>query len=241
MAHQYAQLRTALLAETRKKVAAAVNQDMLVIQAITTLSQLEQSIHRLVKKAREWYALENPEYEHAEKDHDRFVLEASKQKAGKDSMGASLEAADSAAVQQQLVMIKQMTEQRDAVLAYLEKKMDQHYHNITVLAGGKIAAQLLSIAGSLERLATMPSSTLQLLGAETALFRHLRNRQRHRAPKFGVLFNHPLVQKLPASERGKAARALADKLSMCAKLDLFKGEKKAREYKKALEKRFTTW
>ena len=82
-------------------------------------------------------------------------------------------------------------------------------------------------------MALLPASTEQLLGAEKALFRHLKTGSR--SPKFGVIFSHPIIQKASRKQKGKAARILADKLSLCARLDYFKGEFKAKEYRKEIE------
>ena len=232
--------RKALLAETRRKVATAVGEDTLIIQAVTTLDQLERAANGLVKKGREWYAAYDPETEKATKDHDAFLAASTEDKRSKETMGGSLTAEDKATMDGYLATLRTLTAERDALAAYVEAKMQAHCPNLSLLAGSRIAAQLLSHAGSLQRLATVPSSTLQLYGAETALFRHLKDRS-HKAPKYGILFNHPLVQKTGPRERGKAARGLADKLSLCARLDLFKGELKAQEYKQLLAKKFTDW
>jgi nucleolar protein 56 len=137
--------------------------------------------------------------------------------------------------------LEQLYGEKEHLVTYIEKKMATTLPNVAALAGSRIGAQLLSHAGSIERLSGMPSSTLQLLGAETALFRHLKNRKKHRPPKYGLLFNHPLVQKVPKEQQGKAARALADKLSICAKVDRFEGEPVAAAFKKLLAEKFTAW
>jgi len=235
----FAELRQQLIAETKAKVASSVNDDHYLIQASTGLDQLEQAIHRLVKKAREWYGLLNPEGEHALADHACFVEQADINAQG--AMGATFADEDKRALRSLLDTIKALYAEQKRLSDYLEKKMQAHCPNITALAGPRIGAQLLAHAGSLERLATVPSSTLQLYGAETALFRHLRDKRRHRSPKYGILFNHPLIQHVTQPEKGKAARALADKLSLCARLDHFKGENKAAAYKAQLVQKFGEW
>ena len=81
----------------------------------------------------------------------------------------------------------------------------------------------------------LPASTIQLLGAEKALFRHIKTNAK--SPKHGIIINHQFVQKAQRKNKGKAARILADKLSLCARLDYFKGEFKGEEYKKELERK----
>ncbi len=119
---------------------------------------------------------------------------------------------------------------------YLQKVMQKYCPNLLELAGITTGAKLIELAKSLKRLAMLPASTIQLLGAEKALFRHIKTGSR--SPKYGVIFQHPLIQKGKRNERGKIARSLADKLSLCCRLDYFKGEFKAKEYKEKLEKKF---
>ena len=111
--------------------------------------------------------------------------------------------------------------------------MTKYCPNLLELAGATIAARLIELGKGLKHLALLPASTVQLLGAEKALFRHLKTGSR--SPKYGVIINHPLIQKAPRDKRGKAARMLADKLSLCARLDFFKGEFKALDYRIELE------
>ena len=95
--------------------------------------------------------------------------------------------------------------------------------NLTHVAGAMIGAQLLSLGKSLKRLAMMPAGTIQLLGAETALFRHLRNRNA-RSPKHGIIFNHEILQRAPFNKRGKVAVTLADQIIIAVRVDYFKGD-----------------
>jgi nucleolar protein 56 len=99
----------------------------------------------------------------------------------------------------------------------LETAMEEVAPNITVLAGPLVGARLLSLAGSLDRLARMPSSTIQLLGAEKALFLHIK--EGAPAPKHGVIFQHPSVHSSPPWLRGRVARALAGKIAIAARGD----------------------
>lgn len=233
--------RKRLLAQTKSKVAASVTDEQLIIQAVTSLQQLEQATNRLVKKAREWYGLLDPEFERSVQEHVDFLDQALSGRATATAMGGTLSEADAEAILTFLRQAKLLYEEKERLGAYVEAKMRGCCPNMTILAGSRIGAELLSHAGSLQRLATMPSGTLQLLGAEMALFRHLKDKRRHRSPKYGLIFKHPLVQKVSAKERGKAARSLADKLSICARIDLFKGETQAEAYKEALAKRFGEW
>lgn len=94
--------------------------------------------------------------------------------------------------------------------------------NLSALAGPMLAARLIAAAGSLEDLARMPSSTLQVLGAEGALFAHLRGEAS--SPKHGLIFTHPAVRSSPGDVRGTVARVLAGKLTIAARVDHYRGE-----------------
>jgi len=99
--------------------------------------------------------------------------------------------------------------------------------NLTEIAGAVIAARLLEKAGSLERLAFLPASKIQILGAEKSLYKALARMRRGRpakTPKHGIIFIHPFIRTLPKRKRGKMARFMAAKLAIGAKLDYFKGE-----------------
>ena len=112
--------------------------------------------------------------------------------------------------------------------------------NMTEIAGAVIAARLLEKAGSLKRLAEMPSSAIQLLGAEKSLYKALSRVKRGkpaRFPKHGVIFQHPFVRTLPKSKRGKMARFMAAKLAIAARLDYFSGELNE-ELAEAVRKRY---
>lgn len=218
-------LRSRNIALTKKQLAASVTPDLLIINAINTVEELDKVANALAKRLREWYALHDPELEHAYQDHQAFV-DAVLTKTGSrsdDTMGGQLTAQDVEAMLAEAGTLSAIYSQRATLLAYLETTMQQHAPNIKHLAGASIGAKLMSMAGSLQRLSRLPSSTIQLLGAETALFRHLRNK-RARPPKHGIIFNHVLLQRAPRDMRGKVARALADKLSIAAKIDFFKGE-----------------
>ena len=107
--------------------------------------------------------------------------------------------------------------------------------NVTALVGPLLGARLLSLAGSLEELAKLPASTIQVLGAEKALFRALRTGGK--PPKHGVIFQFPEIRRSPRWQRGKIARALATKLAIAARVDYFTGRYIGDELKKKLMER----
>ena len=218
-------LRDANLRLTKQQMRESVKPDALIINTINAIEELDKVCNTLTKRLREWYAIYDPELEHAYKDHRVFVEAILTRTAGRseDTMGGELAEPDIAIILQEAAAVSGLYAQRDVLLGYLEIIMQRHTPNIMKVGGPTIAAKLLALAGSMDRLSRMPSSTIQLLGAETALFRHLRNK-RSKPPKHGIIFNHVLLQRAPRPMRGKVARALADKLSIAAKIDFFKGE-----------------
>ncbi len=99
--------------------------------------------------------------------------------------------------------------------------LEENYPNFTFISSYKIASKLISLAGSFENIVFMPSSRLQILGAEKALFRHLKNKK-FDPPKYGVLHEHPFMSKVKSKYHGKLARLLADKILIAAKIDYFR-------------------
>jgi len=222
---------------TRQAVRDSVTPDILIINAINTIDELDRVANTLAKRLREWYAHYDPETEKANPDHELFaqaILAA--EPRTENTMGAPLHDRDVAAMREEAAVLGSLYSQRAAHLAYLEERMTELTPNIKKVAGAIIGAKLLALAGSLARLSRLPSSTVQLLGAETALFRHLRNRNA-RPPKHGVIFNHTTLQRAPKDMRGKVARVLADKISIASKIDYFKGEYMGDELVRQIEEK----
>ena len=118
---------------------------------------------------------------------------------------------------------------------YIEELMSAEAPNISATAGPILGAKLISMAGGLEKLARLPASTIQVLGAEKALFRFFRTGRG--APKHGILFQSPLVHGSPKHLRGKIARALAATIAIAAKIDYFTRVDRGAELREKLEKR----
>jgi nucleolar protein 56 len=117
--------------------------------------------------------------------------------------------------------------------AYIETAAKRFAPNTSAIAGPALALRMLVLAGGLDKLAKMPSSTVQLLGAEKSLFRHLKGQGR--SPKHGILFSHELVQKAPHDMRGKVARLIAAKLALAARVDYFSKEDRSAKMRAELE------
>lgn len=239
----FAVRREKLLALTRKQIADSLKKDIIIIQALSSADDLTTQINGLSKRLREWHGYFLPELDHAINDNEHFVNFVAEKTYAEliseygQGMDAKVEDADYAQIQSLAKLIQTLFVEKDSLIIYIGKIMDVYMKNVKTLAGVTIAARLLAGAGSLRRMALLPASTIQMLGAEKALFRHLKTGSR--SPKHGHIFNHPIVQ--GASKQrltGKAARMLADKLAICAKLDYFKGEFLAEDYKTNLERQW---
>ena len=112
--------------------------------------------------------------------------------------------------------------ERAELRSFVESQAPAVAPNLAAMAGPVLAARLLSLAGGLESLAKKPAGTVQVLGAEDALFAHLRGRGP--SPKHGVIFTHEYVRGTHPENRGSAARALAGKLAIAARIDHYSGE-----------------
>lgn len=115
-----------------------------------------------------------------------------------------------------------LADEADTLESHVERQAPVVAPNLSALAGPLLAARLLSLAGGLEALAKKPSGTVQVLGAEEALFAHLRGHAS--SPKHGIIFTHEAVRGTRLEDRGSAARALAGKLSIAARIDHYSGE-----------------
>ncbi len=231
---------------TKKKLKNAVGKDWLIMHASEAIEDLNRASNLIAKRLREWYELYNPEFSRAVEDHEKFAeLITSKSKAEllrsiglseDSSMGADLGSEDTKAMLILAEELKSAYATREKEKEYLEELMQQTCPNLKAVAGMLTGAKLIAIAGSLKKLSEMPASTIQVLGAERALFRHKKTGAK--APKFGVIRTHQLVQGSGRENQGKAARALSDKIAIAAKIDYFKGSFIGDKLAAGLEKRF---
>ncbi|MBU4492897.1 MAG: hypothetical protein KKA61_00840 [Nanoarchaeota archaeon] len=242
----YPMMRKAGIIIAKHKIKNSVKQDTLVIQAINNINELDRVANTLIKRLREWYELYLPEFSKRVRDNEKFVELILKNKktellkeiniSSKKSMGADLSESDLKPIAKLAKSITSLYALRESQSQYLELIIKKTYPNMYAITGSQIGAKLISLAGSFEKLAKFPASTIQLLGAEEALFRHLKTGAK--SPKYGILHEHPLVTQAKASEKGKIARALGDKISIAVKVDFFKGKFIGEKLRKDLEKKF---
>ncbi|XP_010499575.1 PREDICTED: nucleolar protein 56 [Camelina sativa] len=233
---------------SRAKVKFNVNRvDNMVIQAIFLLDTLDKDVNSFAMRVREWYSWHFPELvkivndnylyarvskiiedksklseEHipmltevlGDEDKAREVVEA-----GKASMGQDLSPVDLINVQTFAQRVMDLADYRKKLHDYLVTKMSDIAPNLAALIGEMVGARLISHAGSLTNLAKCPSSTLQILGAEKALFRALKTRGN--TPKYGLIFHSSFIGRASAKNKGRIARYLANKCSIASRIDCF--------------------
>lgn len=227
------------IAISKKQIKDSFSTDNLIIQTINSIEELKRTLNLHSKRLREFFELTAPEVSKKVEDHENLahmIVEKSKETLEKqfkvtDSCGAELAAHDYEQIQELArtnLMIAGLIHTQET---YLESTMEKYCPNITILAGSLIGAKLIAHVGSLKKLAFLPASTVQILGAEKALFRHLRSGAR--GPKYGYLFNHSIVQN--AKNKGAIARKLAAKISICAKVDFNNGDILADKYLEAIK------
>jgi nucleolar protein 56 len=238
MDDQFEELRKKALELTKEKIKDSYSKDLMIINAINNIEELEKSINTLASRLREWFMIRNPELENAVPDNEEFVKVVLAGDVSMTEMGAAFDKDDETAINAMALITQGLIETKTFLLIYLEKTMKEYCVNVYVLAGPTIGAKLLREAKGLKRLASLQSSTVQLLGAEKALFRHIKTGAR--SPKYGYIVNHPVVINARKDDKGKAARALADKLSIAARLDYFKGEFLGEKFFKELQQRFNS-
>ncbi len=217
-------LHDALLEVGRRRMRAAPGPGDHMTQAVEAHQDVTRALNLLRERLRRWYGLHAPELERlvspsryaalVAANPDRESLEGVDLSA---SVGGPLEDADAEELAGLAQMIQQLESRRERLEAYLIQRAESLTGNLAHVVGPLLAARLVSIAGSLEKLARMPASTVQTLGAERALFRHLKTGRP--PPKHGVLFQHPLVHTAPWWQRGKIARVLAAKAVIAARAD----------------------
>ncbi|MBW3022921.1 hypothetical protein KY308_02370, partial [Candidatus Woesearchaeota archaeon] len=183
----------------RNKIKNSVKFDNLVVHSINLIEEVNKTINLFSRRLREWYELYNPEFSRKIADNIDFakkITEKSKKELLKEikfdekiSMGADLEDFDIKQILELAKEIIQLSELKQKNEKYLEKVMGEKCPNIQKVAGTLIGAKLIALAGSFQRIMELPASTVQLLGAEKAFFRHMKTGAK--IPKHGIILQHP--------------------------------------------------
>ncbi|MFH2106849.1 MAG: NOP5/NOP56 family protein [Candidatus Micrarchaeota archaeon] len=234
--------RFKFMKKSREKVKDALkSRDMVIGTTSKTIGELDAIINSLGEKLEDWYAIYFPELKCDTKvKYARAIVFIDKKninisplaklvgaasadsisKRALTSLGADLPEKDLQKIKDCANMILELDDLRAKYQQYENELADEICPNIKYLIGSEIAAKLIAHAGSMRRLALMPASTIQVIGAEKALFKHLKNK-RINPPKHGIIFQYAKISASPKAVRGKIARVLANNICTAAKADAF--------------------
>ncbi|KAJ1555150.1 snoRNP complex protein nop56 [Cladochytrium tenue] len=234
---------------SRAKVKFNVNRsDNMIIQAINLLDQLDKDCNTFAMRVREWYSWHFPELVKVVNDNllyarcvkyiknksslseasipdlenilDQDATRARQVvQAAQSSMGTDISQVDLDHIESFTDRVISLTEYRRRLSEYLVSKMHQVAPNLSALIGETVGARLISHAGSLTNLAKYPASTVQILGAEKALFRALK--ARGNTPKYGLIYHSTFIGRAATRNKGRIARVLANKCSIASRIDCF--------------------
>lgn len=221
--------------------------DNMIIQSIALLDQLDKDINTFAMRIREWYSYHFPELYKIVSDNlmfakcvkaiknrkelpenitdvlEEIVMDSAKAKAvvdaSKMSMGMDISVIDLLNIDKFADRVIALANYRKELMEYLQSKMSSVAPNLATLIGDTVAARLISQAGSLTNLAKYPASTVQILGAEKALFRALKTRGN--TPKYGLIFHSSFIGRAGTKNKGRISRYLANKCSIASRIDCF--------------------
>lgn len=219
--------------------------DTMVIQAVSLLEDLDKELNNYAMRLREWYGWHFPELGKIVTDnivyakavnligmrHNVKNIEAESleevvgdediaqqiKEAAEVSMGTEIMKEDEKHIRALCDSVVDISDYRANLAEYLKNRMQAIAPNLTLLVGELVAAKLISHAGSLISLAKLPASTVQILGAEKALFRALKTKKN--TPKYGLIYNASIVGQAGSKLKGKISRTLANKCSLCTRYD----------------------
>ncbi|MBX0293904.1 NOP5/NOP56 family protein [Haloarcula nitratireducens] len=208
----YEALHEATVYATREEVREReLSDDKQLIHSIRAMADCERTANELAERVAEWGGSRHGE-SGSGVEYARELAERAPENRGDEALQSLAERTVG------------LADEADELRTFIERTAPAVAPNLSALAGPVLAARLISLAGGLEPLAKQPSGTVQVLGAEDALFAHLKGNAP--SPKHGIIFTHEYVSGTRREERGSAARALAGKLSIAARVDHYSGERK---------------
>lgn len=215
--------------------------DTMIVQAISLLDDLDKELNTYAMRVKEWYGWHFPEMGRILNDNLAYArvirsmgmrtnaakadlseilpeeIETAVKAAAEVSMGTEITSDDLDNIQSLAEQVIEFTDYRALLSGYLSARMAAIAPNLTALVGDLVGARLIAHAGSLMNLAKSPASTVQILGAEKALFRALKTK--HDTPKYGLLYHASLVGQATGKNKGKIARMLATKATLGLRVD----------------------
>ena len=222
------------IALSKRSLQGTIGRDRLIVQSVRSLDDLTRSVNVFIEHLYEWFSLHYPEMKNVSvKDVVIKHGRRDNMPGFKGSTGVDLTDEDEKALKEFAQTIDVLEKEKKILERYVTLAMKDVAPNFSALVDPLLGARLIATAGSLEKLARMPASTVQLLGAEKALFRHLH--QKGKSPKYGIIYNSTLIQNAPNEQKGKIARILSSKLMLAARIDYYSGRDDSEKMKKDLE------
>ena len=201
-------LREITIRLAREQVSVSAPDDSEALHAIRALDDVNEILNTLSERLSDWYSC----YEWSGEGEGEVPK-------SDELAGDVLERDDLPPVMRNFARnLTELHESRTMLIDHIGGEMARIAPNLTNLAGALVAARLIGIAGGIEKLCMMPASRIQILGANRAMFRHLRGAP---APKHGIIFQHPCIHRAPRRLRGRIARAFASKLAIAARIDYY--------------------
>ncbi|EAQ86873.1 hypothetical protein CHGG_08126 [Chaetomium globosum CBS 148.51] len=189
--------------------------DVMIVHAVSLLDDLDKELNTYAMRVKEWYGWH---FSRVGQNLARQpVIETAVKAAADISMGTEISAEDLENIKLLAEQVISYSEYRRQLAEYLENRMKAISPNMTELVGALVGARLIAHAGSLISLAKNPGSTIQILGAEKALFRALKTK--HATPKYGLIYHASLVGQASGANKGKVARQLASKVALGVRTD----------------------
>ena len=196
--------------------------DLELVQMVRMLDELDHVINLLVERGMEWYIVKNPDFSRKYKNMNQkkvVNMMRREKRSGLSSIAHEIDA---------------LSDKRTRLMKEISGRVAKVAPNCSEIVGGLVAARLISSAGGLKELAYLPASAIQVTGAESALFTHLKGGTP--SPKHGIIFQHRRVHNADKAVRGKVARVVAGKLGIAARIDYFRGEADEDFLKRAQER-----
>jgi len=226
---------------SKKMMKGSIGREKLIAQASNALDETVKISNTMLMRLSEWFSLHYPELRISNEEMSEKIVQYGKRDnwpGFKSSLGVDLTEEDENILKSFAESASKANELKNSLESYIKTSMREITPNFSSLLEPMLGARMLAAAGSLEKLARMSASNIQIIGAEKALFRHLK--KKGKAPKYGMIYMSTVVQSVPEDKRGKVARAYAAKLMMAARIDFFSGrdetDKLKRELKEDLEK-----
>lgn len=206
------------MALARSRITAILSsRDADIVQSIRALDTVIAAFNEMSERIVEWFGIHHPEIKLKPQE---IIDRVTTSQAGE---AASLSGEDSEALRSYAICARTLHEERKRLETYITACMEDVAPNLSGVLGPMLGARLIAKAGGLDRLARMPGSAIQVMGAREALFKHIR--EGTPSPKHGFIFRHPLVSGSPKRLRGRISRMLAGKAAIAARVDYYSGER----------------